>query len=346
MGQVTAHLGDTVPAGGRAGGSGDVPAVEAMGLAKRFGSTTAVAGVDLLVPQGGVHGLLGPDGAGRTTTLRMLAAVVPPDGGWARVLGHDVAREPGAVRARVGLTGRFASLDEELTGAENLLLLARLLGYSRAAARRRTDQLLSAFGLTGAAGTRVGRYSGGMRRRADIAASIVVRPDVVLLDEPTAGLDPCSRNQVWDVVRALVRGGTTVLLSTGHLDEADLLADRVSVLDAGRVVAEGSPAQLKASVGPGTLHVRVRERERRAEARELLERVLGVPVEADADLTALTARVPGSAPATRALAALGDAGIDLAQFSLDRPGLDEVLLALTGRPAADEPPLGPWPAVR
>ncbi len=343
---MTAHLGDTVPAGERADGNGDVPAVEAVGLVKRSGSTTAVAGVDLLVPQGGVHGLLGIDGAGKTTTLRMLAAVVPPDGGRARVLGHDVVREPGAVRARVGLTGRFASLDEELTGAENLLLLARLLGYSRAAARQRTDQLLSAFGLTGAAGTQVGRYSGGMRRRADIAASIVVRPDVVLLDEPTTGLDPCSRDQVWDVVRALVRGGTTVLLATRHLDEADQLADRVSVLDAGRVVAEGSPTQLRASVGTRTLHVRVSEPGRRAEARALLERVLGVPVGADADLTALTARVPGAAPATRALAALEDAGIELARFALGSPGLGEVLLALTGRPGEDEPPPGPRRAVR
>ncbi len=243
MGQVTAYLGDTVPAGGRAPDDGAVPAIEATGLVKRFGATTAVAGVDLLVPQGGVHGLLGPDGAGKTTTIRMLATLITPDGGRARVFGSDVVRDPDAVRARVALTGRSASLDEDLTGADNLLLLARLLGWSRAAARQRADQLLSAFGLTEAAGTQVKRYSGGMRRRVDIAASIVVRPDLLLLDEPTTGLDPRSRDQVWDVVRALVRGGTTVLLATRHPDEADRLADRVSVLDAGRVVAEGTPSR-------------------------------------------------------------------------------------------------------
>ncbi len=243
MGQVTAYLGDTVPAGGRAPDDGAVPAIEATGLVKRFGATTAVAGVDLLVPQGGVHGLLGPDGAGKTTTIRMLAALITPDGGRARVFGSDVVCDPDAVRARVALTGRSASLDEDLTGADNLLLLARLLGWSRAAARQRADQLLSAFGLTEAAGTQVKRYSGGMRRRVDIAASIVVRPDLLLLDEPTTGLDLPSRDQVWDVVRALVRGGTTVLLATRHPDEADRLADRVSVLDAGRVVAEGTPSR-------------------------------------------------------------------------------------------------------
>ncbi len=345
MGQVTAYLGDTVPAGGQAPGGGDVPAIEATGLVKRFGSTTAVAGVDLLIPQGGVHGFLGPNGAGKTTTIRMLATLVPPDGGQARVFGHDVVRDADAVRARVSLTGQFASLDEDLSGAENLLLLARLLGYSRAAARSRADQLLSAFGLTEAAGKQVKQYSGGMRRRVDIAASIVVRPDLVFLDEPTTGLDPRSRNQVWDVVRALVRGGTTVLLTTQYLDEADQLADRISVIDAGRVIAEGTPGQLKASVGAGTLHVRVLDPARRGTARALLEQVLGVPVTEDGDPAALTARVPAGAPAPRALAALEGAGIDLAQFALGQPSLDEVFLALTGRPAEDAGTPAPDPEV-
>jgi ABC-2 type transport system ATP-binding protein len=335
VGRVTAYVGDTVPTGGRAPGDGDVPAIEATALVKRFGTTTAVAGVDLCIPQGGVHGFLGPNGAGKTTTIRMLATLIPPDGGQARVFGHDVVREADAVRARVSLTGQFASLDEDLSGAENLLLLARLLGYSRAAARQRTDQLLSAFGLTEAAGRQVKHYSGGMRRRVDIAAGIVVRPDLVFLDEPTTGLDPRSRNQVWDVVRALVCGGTTVLLTTQYLDEADQLADRISVIDAGRVIAEGTPGRLKASVGSGTLHVRVLDPARRGAARVLLERVLGVPVTEDGDPAALTARVPESAPVTRALTTLEAAGIDLAQFALGQPSLDEVFLALTGRPAED-----------
>jgi ABC-2 type transport system ATP-binding protein len=334
VGHVTAHVGDAAPAGGQAtGGDGGVLAIEAAGLVKRFGATTAVDGVDLRIPRGGVHGLLGPDGAGKTTTIRMLATLLPPDGGSARVFGHDVVTDADAVRARVSLTGQFASLDEMLSGAENLLLLTRLLGYSRAAARQRTDQLLAAFGLTEAAGKQVKNYSGGMRRRIDIAAGIVVRPDLVFLDEPTTGLDPRSRNQVWDVIRALVRGGTTVLLTTQYLDEADQLADRISVIDAGRVIAEGTPGQLKASVGSGTLHVRVSDPEDRGAARELLERVLAVPVTEDGDPAALTAAMADAAPAARALTALETAGIPLAQFALGQPSLDEVFLALTGRPA-------------
>ncbi|SFT95046.1 ABC-2 type transport system ATP-binding protein [Geodermatophilus amargosae] len=334
MGHVTAYVGDAAPAGGRTpGGDSEVLAIEAVGLVKRFGGTTAVAGVDLRIPRGGVHGFLGPNGAGKTTTIRMLATLLPPDGGSARVFGHDVVTDAAAVRARVSLTGQFASLDEMLSGAENLLLLARLLGYSRAAARQRTDQLLAAFGLTEAAGKQVRNYSGGMRRRIDIAASIVVRPDLIFLDEPTTGLDPRSRNQVWDVIRALVRGGTTVLLTTQYLDEADQLADRISVIDAGRVIAEGTPGRLKASVGSGTLHVRVADPGHRGAARELLERVLAVPVTEDGDPAALTAAVQDGAPAARALTALETAGIPLAQFALGQPSLDEVFLALTGRPA-------------
>ncbi|MEX5718274.1 ATP-binding cassette domain-containing protein [Geodermatophilus maliterrae] len=337
---MTADIGDAVAAGRDERGSGDAAAlaIETQGLVKHFGSTRAVDGVDLRIPVGGVHGFLGPNGAGKTTTIRVLATLLRPDGGTARVFGHDVVTEADAVRARVSLTGQFASLDEDLTGAENLLLLARLLGYSRAAARQRADQLLSAFGLGEAAGKQVKQYSGGMRRRIDIAASIVVRPDLIFLDEPTTGLDPRSRNQVWDVVRALVRGGTTVLLTTQYLDEADQLADRISVIDAGRVIAEGTPGQLKASVGSGSLHVRVLDPARRAEARGLLERVLGVPVAEDGDPAALTARVPDGAPTARALAALEDAGLPLAQFALGQPSLDEVFLALTGRPADSRTP--------
>ncbi|MBM7808365.1 ABC-2 type transport system ATP-binding protein [Geodermatophilus bullaregiensis] len=337
---MTADIGDAVAAGRDEREPGDTAAlaIETEGLVKHFGSTRAVDGVDLRIPVGGVHGFLGPNGAGKTTTIRVLATLLRPDGGTARVFGHDVVTEADAVRARVSLTGQFASLDEDLSGAENLLLLARLLGYSRAAARQRTDQLLSAFGLTEAAGKQVKQYSGGMRRRIDIAASIVVRPDLIFLDEPTTGLDPRSRNQVWDVVRALVRGGTTVLLTTQYLDEADQLADRISVIDAGRVIAEGTPSRLKASVGAGSLHVRVLDPARRGEARRLLEQVLGVPVAEDGDPAALTARVPDGAPTARALTALEDAGLPLAQFALGQPSLDEVFLALTGRPADSRTP--------
>jgi ABC-2 type transport system ATP-binding protein len=241
-------------------------AINAEGLVRRFGDNVAVDGVDLRVAPGEIYGFLGPNGAGKTTTIRMLATLLRPDSGTARVFGHDVVREADAVRGRVSLTGQFASVDEDLTGLENLVLVARLLGHSRAQSRVRARELLDAFGLTEAAGRQVKKYSGGMRRRLDIAASIVVTPDLIFLDEPTAGLDPRSRNQVWDIVRALSAGGTTVLLTTQYLDEADQLADRIAVIDHGRVIAEGTPGELKASVGSGALHVRLRDPEGRPEA--------------------------------------------------------------------------------
>jgi ABC-2 type transport system ATP-binding protein len=313
-------------------------AIETEGLVKVFGETRAVDGVDLAIPRGGVHGFLGPNGAGKTTTIRVLATLLRPDGGTARVLGHDVVKEADDVRSAVSLTGQFASVDEDLTGQENLILLARLLGYSRAAARARADQLLEAFGLADAATRQVKKYSGGMRRRIDIAASIVVRPELIFLDEPTTGLDPRSRNQVWDIVRALVRAGTTVLLTTQYLDEADQLADRISVIDSGKVIAEGTPSQLKASVGSGSLHVRVLHPDQRPAARELLERVLGTGVREESDPAALSARLDGSRGVTRALAELEAADIDVAQFALGQPSLDEVFLALTGHTTASEGP--------
>jgi ABC-2 type transport system ATP-binding protein len=216
-------------------------AVETSGLVKVFGGTRAVDGVDLAVPTGGVYGFLGPNGAGKTTTIRMLATLLPPDGGTARVLGHDIVRAADAVRSRVRLTGQFASVDADLTGAENFILLARLLGYPRPRAKARAAALLDAFGLTDAAAKQVKHYSGGMRRRLDVAASIVVTPELVFLDEPTTGLDPRSRNQVWDIVRALVAEGTTVLLTTQYLEKADQLADRIAVIDHGKIIAEGTP---------------------------------------------------------------------------------------------------------
>jgi len=313
-------------------------AIEATGLVRTFGATRAVDGVDLAVPAGTVYGVLGPNGAGKTTTIRMLATLLRPDAGSARVLGHDVVREADAVRALVSLTGQLASVDEELTGRENLVLLGRLLGLGRAGSRARAGELLAAFGLDAAAGRLVKHYSGGMRRRLDVAASIVVTPQLMFLDEPTTGLDPRSRNQVWDIVRALVGNGTTILLCTQYLDEADQLADGIAVIDHGRVIAEGTPAQLKASTsaGLGVLHVRLLDAAQRPEAERLLSRELGAPAQPQPDPAALTLPCADADRAAEAVAALGRAGVRVADFALGRPSLDEVFLALTGRRAQDE----------
>jgi ABC-2 type transport system ATP-binding protein len=309
--------------------------VETSGLAKAFGTTRAVDDVDLTVLSGGVFGLLGPNGAGKTTTIRILATLVRPDRGTARVFGHDVRDEADAVRSRVSLTGQFASVDENLTGRENLVLLARLLGHSRKRARARADELLSAFGIAEAAGRLVKTYSGGMRRRLDIAASIVVTPDLLFLDEPTAGLDPHSRKQVWEIVRALVARRTTVLLTTQYLDEADQLADRIAVIEHGRLIAEGTSSELKASVGSGALIVRLREAGDRPEARRLLTHLLDANVRAGSDPRTLSARVSDPDAVPGALAELSRAGVSVTEFELGQPSLDEVFLALT-RQAADD----------
>ena len=307
-------------------------AIEATGLAKSFGDTRAVDGVDLAVRSGSIYGVLGPNGAGKTTTIRMLATLLPPDAGEARVLGYDVVEQADEVRSAVSLTGQLASVDEDLTGRENLILIARLLGYPRARAKARADELLEAFGLTDAAGRLVKNYSGGMRRRLDIAASIVVTPQLMFLDEPTTGLDPRSRNQVWDIIRALQAGGTTILLCTQYLEEADQLADGIAVIDRGRVIAEGTPGQLKASVGSGALHVRLLEPGTRAAAQEILARSLGT-VHPDPDPAALSAACADADRASVALAELSSAGIGIADFSVGQPSLDEVFLALTGHVA-------------
>ncbi|MEV4120598.1 ATP-binding cassette domain-containing protein [Micromonospora sp. NPDC049645] len=320
-------------------------AIEAQGLTRSFGDTRALAGIDLQVPAGTVYGLLGPNGAGKTTAVRVLATLLRPDGGSARVFGHDVVTEADKVRSRVSLTGQYASVDEDLTGTENLVLLARLLGLRKPAARDRAAALLAAFGLTEASDRQVKKYSGGMRRRIDIAASILNTPDLLFLDEPTTGLDPRSRNQVWEIVRAVVSHGTTVLLTTQYLDEADQLAGRIAVVDHGRVIAEGTPGELKSSVGSGTVHLRLRDPGQRPEAERVLREALGVPVQLAADPVALTARVgeagtdlDASSQAARALDDLARAGIVVDNFSLGQPSLDEVFLALTDHPAvpADE----------
>jgi ABC-2 type transport system ATP-binding protein len=320
-------------------------AIEATGLVKSFGETRAVDGVDLAVRRGSVYGVLGPNGAGKTTTIRMLATLLRPDAGSARVLGHDIVQEADAVRGVMSLTGQLASVDEDLTGRENLILIGRLLGLKRTHAKARASELLDAFGLSEAAGRLVKNFSGGMRRRLDIAASIVVTPQLMFLDEPTTGLDPRSRNQVWDIVRALVDEGTTILLCTQYLDEADQLAEGIAVIDHGKVIAEGTPGQLKASVGLGALHVRLLNPDQRAEAERVLARELG-SVQLEPEPAALSAQCADAGRAAEAVAELSRAGVGVADFALGQPSLDEVFLALTGHPAEDSDAAGDGAAAR
>jgi ABC-2 type transport system ATP-binding protein len=324
----------SVPSPARLGDMSKHPplAIEAHGLVKTFGDVRAVDGVDLTVAGGSVYGVLGPNGAGKTTTIRMLATLLRPDGGSARVLGHDIVDEADAVRRAVSLTGQLASVDEDLTGRENLILLGLLLGLRRGAAKARAAELLDAFSLEEAAGRLVKHFSGGMRRRLDIAASLVVTPQLMFLDEPTTGLDPRSRNQVWDIVRELQSVGTTILLCTQYLDEADQLADRIAVIDRGTVIAEGTPGQLKASVGSGALKVRLLDPEQRPQAEALLHGELGA-VNLEADPAALTATCADADRGAVAVAKLSEAGVRIADFSLGQPSLDEVFLALTGHTA-------------
>ena len=313
--------------------SNAILAIEASGLVKCFGKVHAVDGIDLAVSTGGIYGFLGPNGAGKTTTIRMLTTLLRPDSGTAKVFGHDIVRDAKAVRSRVSLTGQFASVDDDLTGTENLVLLARLLGYSWSQSKSRATELLEAFDLIEAAGRQVKNYSGGMRRRIDIAASIIVTPDLLFLDEPTSELDPRSRNQVWDIVRALVAEGTTVLLTTQHLDEADQLTDRIAVIDHGKIVAEGTSGELKSSVGSGALHIRLSNPEHRPKVERLLSLNLGVPVYIKSDPAELTARVSDPERVSLVLSELSRSNIQVISFSFGQPSLDEVFLALTGHQA-------------
>lgn len=313
-----------------------MPAVETRGLEKRFGRTVAVDGVDLVIPRGGIYGVLGPNGAGKTTVIRMLSTLLRPDGGQAKVLGHDVRTEAVTIREKISLTGQFASMDEDLTGIENLILFGSLQGFSFRAARARGKELLEAFGLSEAAARQVKKYSGGMRRRLDIASSLIITPELLFLDEPTTGIDPRSRIQVWDIIRAVVEAGTTVILTTQYLEEADELADRLVVIDHGRVIAEGTPAQLKARIGSGALKVRVSEPEHRERAADILGARLRTEVVREPDPTALTARLDADSRASSALHALEDAGVTIESFSVGQPSLDEVFLAITGKPQTEK----------
>ncbi|QCQ17770.1 ATP-binding cassette domain-containing protein [Microbacterium sp. RG1] len=306
------------------------PAVRAEGLVKVFGDNRAVDGVDLLVPTGTVYGVLGPNGAGKTTTINMLATLMRPDAGRAEIFGHDVTTQPQVVRQLIGVTGQFASVDETLSATENLTIFARLLGLSRADARAKSTELLERFGLTDAARRPLKKFSGGMRRRLDLAASLIAQPPLIFLDEPTTGLDPRTRGQMWDTIRELVAGGSTVLLTTQYLDEADQLADRIAVIDHGRVVAEGTSDELKASIGTASLQLRVSETADTASALEIVESVLGVRATLSPEASRITAPMADADRVTDLLIALRTGGVRLAEMSVQKPTLDEVFLTITG----------------
>lgn len=304
-------------------------AIRARGLVKRYGELRAVDGIDLEVPRGMIFAILGPNGAGKTTLMRMLATLARPDGGSATVMGHDLVAAPQAVRGAIAMTGQFASLDEDLTGRENLLLLARLWGFRGRAAKDRADTLLAAFDLADAAGRQVKAYSGGMRRRLDIAASLLVTPGVLFLDEPTTGLDPVARQGVWRLIRSLAGSGVTVLLTTQYLEEADQLAARIAVIDHGRKIAEGTSRELKAATGSGTLHLALADAARIDEATALLESALGARAHRSPEGAALSIAAHDAGAAHAAIAALLAAGIAPTDFSLGSPSLEEVFFALT-----------------
>ena len=310
------------------------PAIEAVDLVKHFGQTVAVDGVSFTVPTGSVLGMLGPNGAGKTTTVRMMTTLTTPTSGTARVAGHDVLREPDAVRRSMGLTGQAATVDELLTGRENLRLIGALYGLSSGYIKQASDDLLERFSLTDAGNRVVKTYSGGMRRRLDLAVSLIATPPVLFLDEPTTGLDPRSRVELWDVLRVLVKDGTTLLLTTQYLEEADQLADRIVVIDRGRVIAEGTPLQLKDQAGQAALVVTVSRAEQLPMAEGML-RGLVPEVHVEPGARKLTAPADGLQDVTRVAAVFAESEIELDDLGLKRPSLDDVFLHLTGHRAED-----------
>jgi ABC-2 type transport system ATP-binding protein len=324
------------------------PAIEAEGLVKEYGGQRALDGFDLAVPTGSVCGLLGPNGAGKTTAVRILTTLLRPDGGRARVAGADVVAAPQVVRRRIGLSGQEPAVDEILSGRQNLVLFGRLNRLSRATAERRADDLLDRLGLADTAGKAVKHYSGGMRRRLDLAVTLILAPRVLFLDEPTTGLDPRNRNEVWSAIRELVAGGTTVLLTTQYLDEADQLADKVVVIDTGRTIAEGTPAELKAQIGGDRLDVVVPEGENLATVADMVARATNAEATSEHEARRVSVPVAHRVTAlTEVVRALSEAGVAVDDIGLRRPTLDDVFLELTGRrtdqPGDDQPPDPPGP---
>jgi ABC-2 type transport system ATP-binding protein len=318
----------------------DTAAIEAEGLVKHYGTTKALDGLDLTVQQGTVYGLLGPNGAGKTTAVRVLATLLRPDRGQARVLGRDVATEAAAVRRSIGLTGQYAALDEYLTGRANLIMIGQLSRLTGRAARYRADELLEQFDLTAAGGRAVKTYSGGMRRRLDLAASLIGHPSVLFLDEPTTGLDPSARALMWDIVRQLVKDGTTLLLTTQYLDEADQLASRVAVIDGGKVIAEGTPAELKSSVGGQRLLITLADEADTYTATTALGPFATTPV-TPGQWNERSIEIPVLASdglATEVVRALDGAGVKVNDIAVRGASLDDVFLTLTGHAAEDKEP--------
>lgn len=310
-------------------------AVDVKGLIKVFGDNRAVDGVDLQVATGSIYGVLGPNGAGKSTVINMLATLMKPDGGTAKIFGHDVVKEPQVVRQLIGVTGQAATVDEGLSATENLIIFGRLLGLSKAEAKQKTAELLDEFGLSAAAKRPLSKFSGGMRRRLDLAASLIAQPPLIFLDEPTTGLDPRTRNQMWDTIRRLVSKGSTILLTTQYLDEADQLADRIAVIDHGKVIAEGTGSELKASIGTATLQLELAAKQDTTKSMEVAAKVLGVKVSNPSE-GRITAPMANPDLVTDLLVALRSSKIHLAQVSVQEPTLDEVFLTLTGKPTEAE----------